>query len=333
MMYSYDDIRILHLEISSECNAECPLCPRNFYGYPLNNGYPEHSMTLVEAQKIFEPAFLSKLSDILINGNFGDIVMCPDAIDIIRYFRQHNRRAKISISTNAGARNAKFWQDLAELGCGVHFCIDGLEDTHSIYRRNTVYSTVLKNAQTYIAAGGKEAIWKFIVFDHNRHQIEQARELSEQLGFKGFAEINHGRNQGPVFNRDKELVYYIGQVNGPTEFAKVVEHFKVLPSLENLVPPKSGKIQCQAKTHRSVYVTSVGEVYPCCWLGFSPKTYGGDTHFSLSNGQIKPLIKHNNALEHGLKTSIEWFNAVEDSWTKATYEDGLLHVCNYTCVQ
>lgn len=330
-MYNYKDIQILHLEISSECNAECPLCPRNFHGYPMNNGYTEHSMTLNEAQKIFKPEFLSQLKEILINGNFGDIVMCPEAVDIIRYFRQHNSQAKISISTNAGARNAQFWRSLAELNCVIHFCIDGLEDTHSIYRRNTVYSTVIKNAQTYIAAGGKEAIWKFIVFDHNQHQIEQARDLSEQLGFHGFTEINGGRTQGPVFNREKELVYYLGAVNGPTDFTSVLKQFDGPKTLANVMPPTGREINCRVKKEKSVYVTSIGEVYPCCWLGFSPKTYGGKTHFVIVNRQLIPLIHENSALEYGLEHAIIWFNRVSDTWTKATYEDGLLHVCNHTC--
>jgi MoaA/NifB/PqqE/SkfB family radical SAM enzyme len=332
-MYAYEDIRRVHLEISSECNAECPLCPRNFHSYPMNNGYTEHSMTLAEAQTIFEPEFLSQLTEILINGNFGDIVMCPEAIDIIRYFRQHNNHARISISTNAGARPAQFWRDLVELNCVIHFCIDGLEDTHSIYRRNTLYNTVLKNAQTYIAAGGKEAIWKFIVFDHNRHQIQQARELSEQLGFHGFAEINAGRTQGPVYNRDKELVYYLGAVDGPTDFdgfSQIRLHQGPV-DLTRLAPPKGTKINCRVKKEQSVYVTSVGEVYPCCWLGFSPQTFGGQSTFVMANHQLRPMIQHNNALEYGLKKSIEWFNQIEETWDKPTYKQGRLHICDNTC--
>ena len=53
MLYAVEDIRKVHLEISSECNAACPKCPRNLCGYPHNDGYEEHSMTLAEAQKIF----------------------------------------------------------------------------------------------------------------------------------------------------------------------------------------------------------------------------------------------------------------------------------------
>ena len=331
MIYNYTDIRMLHLEISSECNAECPLCPRNFHGYPMNNGYAEHSMTLAEAQQIFKPNFLSQLTKILINGNFGDIVMCPEAIDIIRYFREHNKTAKISISTNAAARNAQFWRDLAELKCEIHFCIDGLEDTHSIYRRNTLYSTVIKNAQTYIAAGGKEAIWKYIVFDHNEHQIQQARELSEQLGFQRFDEIRGGRTQGPVFNQEKQLVYYLGKIDGPTEFDDVVAYYSGPKTFDNILPPTGREINCRVKKEKSVYVNSIGEVYPCCWLGFNPKTFGGKSYFVVPNNQLKPFLKENSALEYGLEHAIQWFNYVSESWNKSTYEDGLLHTCSHTC--
>ena len=86
-MYNIKDIQHLHLEISSRCNAACPLCPRNFYGYPHNDGYVEHDMTLKEAQQIFSKTFLNQLNEIYINGNFGDIVMNKDSIDIIKYFK------------------------------------------------------------------------------------------------------------------------------------------------------------------------------------------------------------------------------------------------------
>ena len=165
-MYSLQDIRNLHLEISSRCNAACPLCPRNFYGYPHNDGYVEHDMTLDEAQKIFDPVFVAQLNSVNINGNFGDAVMNPHTIDILQYFRSCNANLIILISTNAGARNKKFWQQLALLDAHVYFCIDGLEDTHSIYRQNTLYQTVIKNACNFIQAGG-HANWKMINFKQN----------------------------------------------------------------------------------------------------------------------------------------------------------------------
>jgi hypothetical protein len=99
-MIEYVNIRDVHLEISTFCNAECPLCPRNFRGYPYNNGYPELNFTLSHAHKIFDTEFLKQLTRIRINGNYGDIVMNPEAVEIVHYFREHNKTLAIDISTN-----------------------------------------------------------------------------------------------------------------------------------------------------------------------------------------------------------------------------------------
>ena len=115
-MYKFDQIRHVHLEISSRCNANCPLCPRSFYGYPHNNGFIERDLTLADAQRIFQPDFIQQLDELYINGNFGDAVMNPETIDIIEYFQLHSlRSALVAISTNGGARGADFWRRLAEL--------------------------------------------------------------------------------------------------------------------------------------------------------------------------------------------------------------------------
>ena len=35
-MYKLTDIRDVHLEITSKCQAKCPMCPRRIQGGPLN---------------------------------------------------------------------------------------------------------------------------------------------------------------------------------------------------------------------------------------------------------------------------------------------------------
>ena len=56
-MIDYSSIIRVHLEISTRCNASCPLCPRNLSGYDTDLGYPVHDMTLDEAKKIFTVDF------------------------------------------------------------------------------------------------------------------------------------------------------------------------------------------------------------------------------------------------------------------------------------
>ena len=47
-MITYQDIKHVHLEISTRCNAACPDCPRNLRGVDVVEGYPLHDMRLDE---------------------------------------------------------------------------------------------------------------------------------------------------------------------------------------------------------------------------------------------------------------------------------------------
>lgn len=332
-MIQYNDIRDVHLEISSLCNASCPWCPRTFWGYPYNGGYPEHNLTLGDAKAIFKDSFLKQLISIHINGNFGDIVMNPDGPDIVEYFKNANPALQVLISTNGSARDRQFWIKLAQTKAQVSFCLDGLEDTHHLYRQNTSWKTIIKNAKTFIEAGGI-ATWKFIVFDHNRHQIEQCRQLSTELGFLNFDVVHGDRTVAPVFNKTGKLTHTLGNYTGEKDF-KILFHKKKtdLILLEDITPgkkPKS-KITCQTQTLKSIYISATGEVSPCCWTGFYPHTYGAGQYHRAVNAQLIPLIAKNNALEHPLEECISWFSNITAQWNSNTYENGRLVVCDDNC--
>ena len=334
-MISFNDIRDVHLEISSLCNASCPWCPRTFWGYPHNGGYPEVNLSLKQVQTIFQPDFLTQLTSIRVNGNFGDIVMNLEGPDIIDYFFSINPKLDISISTNGGARNNKFWTQLAQTSATVLFCLDGLEDTHHLYRQNTVWSTVIRNAQTFISAGGC-AVWKMISFDHNYHQINDCRKLSQQLGFAKFEIVDDGRNTAPVFNNRGKLTHVLGNYIGEKKF-EILFHKKTTDQilLENItidrIPAKS--VSCQTKKLKSIYIAATGDVSPCCWTGFYPKTYGAGQYHEAANAQLIPLITKNNALEYPLKECIEWFTSVDNAWKIDNYKQGRLVICDDVCGQ
>jgi MoaA/NifB/PqqE/SkfB family radical SAM enzyme len=289
-------------------------------------------MTLGEAQQIFHPEFLKQIEEVYINGNFGDAVMNPDTVSIVEYFKLHNPNLYIGISTNGGARDRDFWQALAHNKVEVIFCIDGIDEVHSLYRQNTLYSVVMKNAKTFLEAGGS-AVWKMIDFDHNRHQQEQARQLSEEMGFFWFNLVDHGRNNGPVFDKDKNLVHVMG--NPPETNFEVLWKTRTQATviLEDIATNRTPvQISCQVnKEKKSLYITSVGEIYPCCFLGFSPKTYGHGCYHAAVNAQLIPLIGNNNALERPLADCISWFNKIVESWEIPTFEQGRLVVCNDVC--
>jgi MoaA/NifB/PqqE/SkfB family radical SAM enzyme len=341
-MIHLDDVREVHLELSTNCNASCPLCPRTFFGYPHNSGYPITELSLTDIQNIFGnargteswyPDILTQLDEIKINGNLGDFMLARDSLEIIEYFRAHNPRLHIRIHTNGGARNAEFWTRLAASSPVVCFALDGFEDTHSLYRKDTKFETVLTNAKTFIAAGGI-AIWKMIKFSHNEHQIEDARALSQELGFYKFELVDHGRDTGPVFDRHGKFAYSIGNKTPDIkENVMVYMDHKRTHAKKGLHEAVKPTRVCYTQGRRSIYISAAGDVYPCCFMGFFPKTY--DSELYAGNNQIKEMIGefNNNTLQRPLIECLEWFNKIEIAWQQDSIAKGYPYVCNLHCGQ
>lgn len=337
-MIKYSDIRSVHLEISTLCNASCPLCPRNLAGYDTDLGYPLHNMTLAEAKTVFTESFLLQLRNILINGNFGDFVMNSESLDIVKYFVSVNPGLRIEISSNGSARS--WWAELGSIpNVVVGFALDGLADTHSLYRRNTNWNVVIKNAQTFIQAGG-HAVWRMIKFDHNQHQLDTCRSLSKSLGFKNFTISDDGRDAGPVYSRWGKYEYKIGNdknfAGGYPEEAAIWDSW-TKPAADpksrsdaRMVIPIKRTVDCYTQRMQEIYITATGEVYPCCWLGIYPKVPFAHG-WQSDNDQIVEIATANNALEVGVESAVNWFNSVEARWQKQSYAEGRLFKCDQYC--
>jgi MoaA/NifB/PqqE/SkfB family radical SAM enzyme len=284
-------------------------------------------MRIEQAKQIFHTEFIQQLDQLLINGNHGDFVTAQDGLEIVKYFLEVNPDLKIEISTNASAK-PKIWEPLGQMGVTVDFRIDGLADTHKLYRQNTDWDFIINNARTFIAAGGR-AVWTMILFDHNRHQVEECRRLSQELGFNNFWLVDDGRNTMPVFTTDHRLSHIIGNWQGSTNFDELYNNsnsYKTDPLGAVLNEKNNRQIDCYSKKNREIYIAANGEVYPCCWLGFYP-TYSDRRS---SNIQLKKIMQKNNALEYTIEECIAWFNAVETSW-QLTVPEGKIFACNEAC--
>lgn len=326
-MIAYKDIRSVHLEISTRCNAACPDCPRNFRGVDIIDTYPLLDMKLHQAKKIFAPEFVQQLDNILINGNYGDFVTASNGLAIVEYFKECNPKIRIEISSNASAR-PNIWKRLGELGVTVDFRLDGLKDTHHLYRQNTNWDLIISNAKKFIAAGGT-AVWAMIKFKHNEHQIEACEQLSKELGFSKFWLVDNGRNSFPVFTPDKVLSHVVGDYNGPVSFEDVYSTYLEQGNrAKHLITITDNKeIDCYAKRNNEIYISANGEVHPCCWIGYYPRHPSG----RVSNYQIIWLMHKNNALWHPLEECIEWFGSIEATWDKHMVSGTKIYACNETC--
>jgi sulfatase maturation enzyme AslB (radical SAM superfamily) len=187
-MIDYKEILSLDLETSSLCNAKCPVCNRRESGGKKNKSFTETYVTLQNIKDWFPIDFIKQLHNISMCGNYGDSMTNPELIPILRYFKSIKPHIQFHMNTNASGRNPQFWQDLGEIfkDCGtVVFSVDGLEDTNWIYRRGTSWEKIM-SAMTNYTSTGAESRWEYLVFRHNQHQVEEAKQLANDIGITHF---------------------------------------------------------------------------------------------------------------------------------------------------
>lgn len=296
-----------------------------------NSGYPEVELSLDNIKQILtENDLYKQLSAITFNGNLGDFSLNTQALDIVK-FTQTLGIPKISCSTNGSTHTPEWWEQLAIPNVQVIFALDGLEDTHTLYRQQTVWKKVIENAKAFIDAGGK-AVWQFIRFQHNMHQEQTCRDMADEMGFVGFDLIAlETRNQGPVFAKDGQSIsHWLGQPGHPqmTVGPQLESHngWATEQDYDRHITRQIDYIDCHTVNRKQVYISADGSLYPCCWLGFYPKTM---TH--PGNNQTKLIMENNNVLENGFKKSMEWFTSVEKSWEQPDCKSGKLYTCMNTC--
>jgi hypothetical protein len=239
MIIDPTDIRRIHIEITSRCNAACPDCPRTG-----NSTLPITELSYKDFKTCIPPSILEGLTSVGFCGNYGDPIVAKELLEICAYIRKHSD-CRIGIHTNGSARKASWWKSLAETihpDGYVMWALDGLKDTNHIYRVGTRWDIIMRNVKAFNEAGG-ESHWQFIVFDHNKHQVELAKATSYKLGFAKFIKTpaRQCEQSSTVVRFDWD------SAPGPK------------PESEPFA------VSCLATERKMIYLSAEGLVFPCCW--------------------------------------------------------------------
>ena len=353
MTWTLDSVDEYQLEITTYCNAACPQCPRNLGGAGINPYMPLTHLPRDTIDHAFTDKVCQDLRQVFFCGSYGDPIMHPEFLNILRDFRSKNPTLWLYIHTNGGVHDTGYWKEIASIMAGygqIDFGIDGLEDTLHLYRRNVKYSKVIENAQAFISAGGR-AQWNFIVFRHNEHQVKEVLAQGKKLGFhnvlirKTGRFLNHAQleemDTWPVANNE-----YVLEVPQGSEFRN--QSIMFLPKLKQQYANikdyfDTTPIRCDALNGHKVAINAEGIVLPCNFFNhnlydarFRDGSLPGASDYHQPNGrnQVRDFLSlygldnlniHNNSLE-GIFANPFWDDLVS-SFTNSTR----LFECAFTC--
>lgn len=348
-MITLSDIVNLHIELSGKCNLLCPMCQQSVKGGIRSPETPKAEISLEKAKKIAAELKSENLvmENIMFCGVYGDPAINKEALEIVKTFRNLSRT--IHFYSNGSLRSPSWWSNLGKVlnrpGDYAVFSIDGLENTNSLYRIGSNWNKILANVKAFIGSGGR-ARWDYLVFEHNEHQLEEAQQLAQELGFKSFRIRKTSRfgtaNSYTVLTKTgatklltnepllAEDVAYTLKPPTKEEYInwELSNRFEIISrygSFDSYV--SNTEIICKFITWKQLYISADYELWPCCYLAahryniLDKKTnkqlqqWMNDKTLSLSNKTIKEIL------------SSDFFKRLFKSWTN----EDRLWACGRTC--
>jgi MoaA/NifB/PqqE/SkfB family radical SAM enzyme len=305
-MWSTDTIEWIDIELTSFCNIECKGCFRVLSSESekiLNKEY----ITLEIIKKQFTRELFPNIKIINFCGSVDEPTTHPNFFDIIKYFADWN--VHINIATNGSLRTPLWWKNLAQLLPNQHrvtWAIDGSDEVSEIYRKGSNFKKVQENFRAFNSSGGK-SVWQFIVFEHNEHQLEDAKRIAKDEGFKDFKTIISHRKDTNDVKPKQEFLDSIKEIN---------------------------EISCKYGNQKRIFINHMGNVIPCCHLNSKMLEYSVSNEIKdkfeelLEENDYKNTINlHNTTIDKAITSNI--WNSIIETWST----DTPLQRCNQVCKQ
>lgn len=170
------------IEPTNICNTTCQLCPTGLGMIGRKKG----RMTLDQFQRVVDQ--IRRYAYTVDLSNWGDPLICPDIVAMIRY--AHNARLWTYLSSNLHAMTDDLVDDLVTSGldmlnCSLHAAT---AETYQAYQPNRSFDAIVSAVQKIESA--KKRLNRrtpvirlcFVVTAKNEHEIDAFQSLARQLG-------------------------------------------------------------------------------------------------------------------------------------------------------
>ena len=257
MIFTHDDITELEIELTTLCNAECPLCYRNYKSFPKEYKKP-YSRKLSDI--IAQLDQYKNLNYIMLVGSMSEPTLYIDFIPLVQYLK--HRKIKIEICTNGDTRNDIFWKQLGlELSITdeIYFTICGsTQELHERYRKNTNLKAILHNA-SIVRSIKPIDIAQCIRFNYNSDDFDtlQFKNIVSQFSKVYWTEtfyLKDINNYAKQFN-----INYFLPANKKIKKYNIIKKYAEAKFSSN----NKGIAACQSIKYHRQQIDVFGNIYPC----------------------------------------------------------------------
>ena len=245
-----EDVKKFEIELSSHCNARCPLCIRQVTGTDKERaGFHKGHITLEQIKKLINQLPNPKQVVFYFGGVGGDPMMNPEVVDIFRYCVE--RVKGVYMDTNASLRSKDVWHELGVItkSNNNYTTFSRWFTRHNHYRIKLIGINYAER-KTYISIAGGVAEWKYIIFKHNEHQVNEAEKLANGMGFAKFI-------------KEPSVRHYLDNVG---ELSPEPPSITERESIRHNASRDAKKINCKVLEKNMMYITHDFKLLPCCYV-------------------------------------------------------------------
>ena len=253
-------VRDIELELSTLCQAECPLCYRNYKSY--EDHYPEDLVRPLD-EIVDQLNSYPDLEWIRLVGSISEPIMYPYFLDLVYYIK--NRNIKIEICTNGSLRNQQFWYKLRNLltkDDKVYFTICGsTQELHETYRKNTSLNRILENARAF-RGPNKNDYAQCIRFNYNDEDFN-SKKFKDMV-----SEFSNVYWTETFLLKDESNYKDTKDIDKLIPFQRKINHYKTIEKISSLKWNESlkgipKKTWCKAYHENRLQLDIHGNEYPC----------------------------------------------------------------------
>jgi lipopolysaccharide biosynthesis glycosyltransferase len=191
----------LRLEATSHCQLRCPACPTASGAIDAALGRGTLDPEAFEKLLAHNPHIRSvELS------NYGEAMLHPKMVHLLEIAQARDVGITLENGVNFNNVRTEALEAMVRTGVkSVRLSIDGASrETYARYRKDGDFAAVMGNLLKLVAFKRKarsdlpRLTWQFIVFEHNRHEIEKARGMAQALGMRFVTKLAWGADSVPA---------------------------------------------------------------------------------------------------------------------------------------